>query len=313
MRRRGFTLVELIAVLIILALIGSLAVSRVIDYRQQAKQSAEAGVVRAVRGAISMATGRSALSGTPNPPAALDPFASGTVASASTPLFGTVLESGITDAWTKGATANEYIGPTGTKYIYIPSNGAFATDAVASSGAGSGAVTSTSFTVANSWTAGAGSTPTLSSGTFVGAGYTMTSGIIELTDSGSFSEASRRTVITGQEIAAGSYTLNLDTRLTNYWNQLNYWQVYAVSAGSTLNLSGNALNWGTAPAGAKLLARDYAPDAKSNGNWFSYQTAFNVSAADASQYSQIVVIMAGTKAANQILSWRNISFTKVGP
>ncbi len=81
MRRRGFTIIELVAVVIILALLSAVAVSRVFDYRERAKVSAEAGVVRAVRGAISMSTGRGALSGAPNPAAALDTFASGTVAS----------------------------------------------------------------------------------------------------------------------------------------------------------------------------------------------------------------------------------------
>jgi hypothetical protein len=218
------------------------------------------------------------------------------------------MQTPVTAGWRKGASTNQYIGPTGTAYTYDPSTGQFATQiaVVAGSGPGTtGSAPASQLTRASTWTAGG--SVSLGAGQYVGAGYQLNGGEIMLSDAAGFSEAARRTVITGQAIAAGTFTLQLDTALTNYWNQLNYWQVYAVRNGTTLNLSGNHLNWGTAPAGTKLLTRDYAPVGQDGGNWFNYQNTFTVSAQDAADYDQIVVIMAGTRFATQLLGWRNVN------
>lgn len=309
-RECGFTLLELLAVVVVLALIAGVAVPRYLDVSARARQSAEDGVVGAVRSAIRSRMVNNAVMGNPGAPASLDAAASGAVASASAPFFAAVLQSPVMDGWRKGATANEYVGPAGTKYFYDPPTGQFATEiaVVAGSGPGtSGSSPAIELTNATSWTAGSG--PVLGAGRLVGAGYSMSGSEVMLDDAGGFSEAARRTLIAGTAIAAGTFTLQLDTALTNYWNQLNYWQVYAVKNGTTLNLTGNNLNWGTAPAGTKLLTQDYAPEMKDGGGWYTYSNSFTVSAADATGYDQIVVIMAGTRFAGQVLGWRGVSIT----
>jgi prepilin-type N-terminal cleavage/methylation domain-containing protein len=299
----GFTLIELVAAIVVLAMLAGVAVSRYFDHRQRAVSSSESATVRAVRSGIQQYISDASVRGWPQQPSRLD----SAVASATDPsdFFSVVLSEATTQGWRKGATVHTYIGPTGATYTYDPATGAFSLTGAAPSGSGTTPApqVTTSYTNTSSWIAGGTGSPTLLPGVTVGSGYTLVDGVIELTDSSaSFNEAARRTVIMGQDISVGSFTLNLDTRLTNYYNQLNYWQVYLVKPGTQMNLSGNALNWGTAPPGAKLVTRDYAPPEKSNGQWHTYSNTFTISAADAAEYSQIVVMMAGSRAPGQTLS-----------
>ncbi|CAN5721510.1 hypothetical protein BH11PLA1_BH11PLA1_11810 [soil metagenome] len=312
-QRSAFTLVELLAVLVILSIISGVAVGKFIDHRAKALKASEDATARIVRAGVSQYITSNAVRGYTLPPAQLDAVAPNLEAAPSRPLFANVLDTAVTAQWTTGAAPNTYIGPAGTTYAYVPALGAFTTDLVAAAAAAAPpAPTAPTMTLTNAstWTAGSAGSPALSAGAFVGPGYALNDGVIELTDSGPFSEDSRRTAITGTGVSEGTYDIALDTRLTNYWDQLNYWQVYLVKSGTSLNLQGNALNWGSAPPGAKLVSQDYAPDEKSDGNWYSYSNQVNVSAADAAEYDQIVVMMAGTKAEGQILSWRNVAITK---
>lgn len=314
--RRAFTLVELLTVLVILAIIGGVAVSKFYDQRVKALRSAEEATARIVRAGISQYITSNAVTGWAKPPAALDSSARSVPASSSNALFGLVLGSGgVTSEWTTGSVANSYVGPAGTTFYYDPATGAFTTDltAIAAAQAAAAATTQVAVSLTNAavYTAGSPNSPVLGPGVMVGSGYALVNGVIELTDpNATFSEAGRRTVMTGQAIEAGTFDLALDTRLSNYYNQLNYWQVYLVKNGTDLQLQGNALNWGSAPAGTKLVSQDYAPANMSDGNFYTYGNSFTVSAADAAAYDQIVVIMAGTKGDGQVLSWRNVSITK---
>lgn len=303
--RRAFTLIELLAVIVVLALLAGVASMRFFDYTTHAKDSAEDAVVGAVRAGIGHYRARTALINATPFPSSLDAVPTGTAASTATPLFTLVLQSPITADWSKGSASNTYLSPTGQTYVYDPSTGEFGLLGTTSNGAGAVASAST-YTNTATWTAGVSSNV----GTF-GYGYSQTSaGSFNLDPVTGFTEAGRRVALTGaQDIVSGAYSLSLETRLTNYYNQLNYWKVIAVQDGTTLNLSGNTLNWNTEQAGTKTLFQDYAPPSLSNGSWYGYNGSFQVDAATASLYDKIVVIMAGTRNDGQILGWQNVSLT----
>ncbi|MBL0870193.1 MAG: prepilin-type N-terminal cleavage/methylation domain-containing protein [Phycisphaerales bacterium] len=312
--RLGFTLVELIAAILVLAILGAIATGKYFDHRARALKASEEGTVATVRQAISRAITSGAVRGNASAPATLDSAANGTVASPQSPLFSGVLSAPVMADWRKTG-ANVYAGPTGTVYTYDPVTASFSTNTNNAGGAAQQVQTNqppaVNLTVANAWVAGSPNSVTLGPNTFVGSGYALNNGVIELLDpTSAFSEAGRRNAITGTQVSAGTFELQLDTRLTNYWNQLNYWQVYLVKNGTTMNLSGNNFSWGSQPTGTKLLTRDYAPDSKSNGNFYTYNNSFTVSATDAAAYDQIVVVMSGTTNQGQILSWQNVSITK---
>lgn len=312
MRRAAFTLVEVIVVIVVLAILSGVAVQTYFNHSDKAKESSEQAVIGAVRAGINQHMMNQAMLGTSTPPSNLDSVSSGTPATGASPLFINVLNPGITDGWTKGADAYTYVGPTGRSYGYDPATGQFGEGVTPTipigGGSGPGSGPGITLTSAPTWTASSGAP--LTAGQFYANGYSLSNGEIWLDDAGGFSMGAQRLAMTGQAISAGEFTLNLDTSLTNYWNQLNYWQVYAVQDAAALNLSGGQVSWGSAPAGTKLLAQNYAPDTKSDGNWYSYSDTFTVSAADAANYSQIVVVMAGSKNAGQILGWRNVNLTK---
>lgn len=63
-RARGFTLIELIVVIVVLAILSGIAIPRYIDYSARARESNTRGILAATRGAINNFNANSALSGT---------------------------------------------------------------------------------------------------------------------------------------------------------------------------------------------------------------------------------------------------------
>lgn len=113
---KGFTLIEMIMVVVMLGFLGMVAVPIYTDLTSRARTAGEDGVVGAIRSAIAV---YHAVQTTPNYPATLDPIlASG---NCSTGCFRTVLgQGGIRDAtWTKGTTT--------TTYLYDPDGAGSAT------------------------------------------------------------------------------------------------------------------------------------------------------------------------------------------
>jgi len=305
---RAFTLIEVMAVIVVLAILAVVATGKYIDFRAAAAASAESATVGAVREAVSHYRLNAAIAGSPFLPETLDGAAANAVSAPATPFFGGVLSTPIIDGWRKGANASSYIGPAGNTYVYNSSTGQFSGIGTTVSGA-RGSTTTPVATIAiisvPTWTTG---TTTLTTNTLIVNGYTLNGTELALTRSSTYL-GTPYVAITGQAIAAGNYTLNLETKITDYDSQWNYWAVYAVANGVQFNLTSGGY-YGRAPAGAKLLTQDYAPAAKSNGAWFAYANNFTVTAADVAGYTSLVVVMTGSKADGQSLGWRNVAFIK---
>lgn len=124
--KRGFTLIELIMVIVVLGVLAAVAVPKYLDIQTKANEAAEKGVVGGVRAGISTLYAYNKVNGViPNYPLLLDGVAAAGTCSAATPCFVNVLDQGgITSDWTKGTTTT-YIGPAGNTYTYTPATGDF--------------------------------------------------------------------------------------------------------------------------------------------------------------------------------------------
>lgn len=115
----GFTLIELVFIMVILAIIAVVAMASYFDMIGDAELSAEKGVVGGVRSGI-----QTYIAHNGSHPAVLD-SAIVDICSVSNPCFTTVLsQGGITHVWEKSG-ANQYTGPTSTSYTYNPLTGVF--------------------------------------------------------------------------------------------------------------------------------------------------------------------------------------------
>ncbi len=126
MNRKGFTLIELIMVIVLLGLLAIVAIPKYYDLQQDAKLAADKGTVGGVRAGIYTYFAKNKVY----------PTTLGGSAGACTnanPCFGTVLDQGgIQQDWTCGTTGLVYSGSSGTVVsggigtcTYTPATGAF--------------------------------------------------------------------------------------------------------------------------------------------------------------------------------------------
>jgi MSHA pilin protein MshA len=116
-RSKGFTLIELVMVIVILAILAAVAIPKYFDLQNDARAAAEKGVVGGVRAGIyTYYASNKAF------PTTLDAAADGACAA----CFATVLsQGGVTDnTWSK-TSSNTYTGPTSVTYTYTAATGEF--------------------------------------------------------------------------------------------------------------------------------------------------------------------------------------------
>ncbi len=132
MNQKGFTLIELVMVIVILAILGAVAIPQYVNLQAEARAAAETGVVGGVRAGIltffiDPAVGRGQRT---SYPANLDPLITTfptTCAIGNNACFVTVLaQGGITDSWQK-LSATTYRSPVNSSNVwtYTPATGNF--------------------------------------------------------------------------------------------------------------------------------------------------------------------------------------------
>jgi MSHA pilin protein MshA len=124
LRRKGFTLIELVMVIVILGILAAVAIPKFFDLQATAKLSAEKGVVGSVRSGISTYYANQCATATCAYPATLDSASTGACTTSNACFTTIISQGGVTADWTK-ATATTYTGPTGTTYTYTSGTGTF--------------------------------------------------------------------------------------------------------------------------------------------------------------------------------------------
>lgn len=158
-------------------------------------------------------------------------------------------------------------------------------------------------TSASSWTAGVDEL-----GMWYGKDYSTTNGYAELDVTSlkkGLRNADRRGLLMALPIpAAGTYSWQLDNRMTEYDTEFCYWQAYLVKDGAKVNL-GNGPNWSRNLTNTKIISKDYAPASKEGKEWHTYTQKFTLSAKEATSYQYIAFALVGSRHSNEALDYDN--------
>lgn len=119
MRNRGFTLIELVMIIVILGILAAVAIPKYFDLQQDAEEAAEKGVVGGVRAGIHTYFAENKAY-----PTSLDTASSAACTTANACFTSILDQGGITSDWTK-ASGTTYTGPAGNTYTYNSTTGAF--------------------------------------------------------------------------------------------------------------------------------------------------------------------------------------------
>ncbi len=117
--QKGFTLIELIMIIIILGILAAVAVPQFFDLTSDAKTSGEQGVVGGVRSGLQTYFAKYRVF-----PSNLDSATNAACASANACFTNVLAQGGVVSDWTK-VTSTTYTGPTGATYSYTSGGGTF--------------------------------------------------------------------------------------------------------------------------------------------------------------------------------------------